>query len=80
MENEKTPAETGEKKGWRLIVDEPTANVVERIGRNEHVAEPFRDILNGLSPLVNCNPALAVELGFDADAEPGKKFTIEGRI
>ena len=45
---------------WRLIVDEPMADAVERI-RNHHVAEPIREILNAVSPLVK--GSLKVELG-----------------
>lgn len=60
MENEKAPAgcTTGEKGDVR----------------NAHVNEIFRDMLNGTTPLVNCNPALAVELGFDGDAESGRRI------
>lgn len=52
MENEKTPAATGAKQGWRLIVDEPMADAVARLNRNAHVAEPFRSTLNLITPLV----------------------------
>lgn len=66
MENEKAPADstTGEKGDVR----------------NAHVNDIFRDMLNGITPLVNCNPALAVELGFDPNGEPGRKFTLEEKL
>lgn len=75
METQKTRAAVtvgvAGTRRWRLIVDEPMADAVERI-RNHHVAEPIRSILNAVSPLVN--GSLKLELGLpnrieDAEGE-----------